>query len=49
MKENGTFYILGNGSTLQKKKNIKSISINIDMFNICRKYVTKNEIIYFIV
>jgi len=48
MKENGTLYILGSGSTLQKKKNIKSISINIDtMSNICRKYVPKNEIIQF--
>ena len=48
MKEIGTLYILGSGSTLQKKKNTKSLSINIDtMSNICRKYVPKNEIIHF--
>jgi FkbM family methyltransferase len=48
MKENGTLYVLGSRSTLQKKKNTKSISINIDtMSNICRKYVPKNEIIQF--
>ena len=49
-KGNGTFYMLGFSSTFQKnkKRNIKSISINIDtMFNICRKYVAKNEIIQF--
>jgi len=47
-KENGTLYVLGSGSTLQKKQNTKSISINIDtMYNICRKYVPKNEIIQF--
>ena len=48
IKKNGTLYILGSGSTLQKTSNIKSIAINIDtMFNICRKYVPKNEIIQF--
>ena len=50
VKENATFYISGYGSTLQKKarKNIKSITINVDtMFNICRDYVPKNEIIQF--
>ena len=48
MKENGTLYVHGFGSTLKKKKNYKSITINVDtMFNICRKYVPKNEIIQF--
>ena len=50
IKENTTFYIKGVGSTLQKnkEKGIKSIKINVDtMFNICRKYVPKNEIIQF--
>ena len=48
MKEIGTLYILGSGSTLKKKNNTKSISINIDtMSKICRKYVPKNEIIQF--
>ena len=47
MKENGTLYVNGYLSTLKKKKkkNHKSIIINIEtMFNICRKYVPKNEI-----
>ena len=48
MKENGTFYVNGVTSTLKKKKNNESITINVDtMFNICRKYVPKNEIIQF--
>jgi FkbM family methyltransferase len=48
IKKNGTLYILGYGSTLQKRNNIKSIAINVDtMFNICRQYVPKNEIIQF--
>ena len=48
MKGNGTLYMFGSGSTLQKKENMTSISIEIDtMFNICRKYVPKNEIIQF--
>jgi FkbM family methyltransferase len=48
MKENGTFYVSEFGSTLKKKINNKSITINVDtMFNICKKYVPKNEIIYF--
>ena len=48
MKENGTLYVDGASSTLKKKKNNKSITINVDtMFNICRKYVPKNEIIQF--
>ena len=48
MKENGTFYMNGYESTLKKKKNNKSITIDVDtMFNICRKYVPKNEIIQF--
>jgi FkbM family methyltransferase len=48
-KENKTLYIKGVGSTLQKnkEKGIKLIKINVDtMFNICRKYVPKNEIIH---
>lgn len=48
MKKIGRLYILGHGSTLKKKNNTKSISINIDtMSSICRKYVPKNEIIQF--
>lgn len=50
IKENATLYMRGYGSTLQKnkKKNVKSIEINVDtMFNICRKYVPKNKIIQF--
>ena len=48
MKGNATLYILGSGSTLQKKENTKSIIIEVDtMFNICRKYVPKNETIQF--
>ena len=48
MKEKGILYVMGSGSTLQKKKNTKAISINIDtMSNICRKYVPKKEIIQF--
>ena len=48
MKENGTLYAHGLVSTLKKKNNYKSITINVDtMFNICRKYVPKNEIIQF--
>ena len=50
IKENATFYMSGYGSTLQKKKkkNVKSIAINVDtMFNICRNYVPKNKIIQF--
>ena len=48
MKENRTFYINGYGSTLKKKKNSKLKIIEVDtMFNICRKYVPKNEIIQF--
>ena len=43
--EIGTLYILGSESTLKKKKNTKTISINIDTISsICRKYVPKNEI-----
>lgn len=50
MKKNQTLYMLEYMSTLQKKKkkNIKSIAINVDtMSSICRKYVPKNEIIQF--
>ena len=48
MKKIGRLYILGCGSTLKKKNNTKSKSINIDtMSSICRKYVPKNEIIQF--
>jgi FkbM family methyltransferase len=50
IKENATLYLSGFGSTLQKnkKKNVKSIAINVDtMFNICRNYVPKNKIIQF--
>jgi FkbM family methyltransferase len=48
MKKKGILYVMGSGSTLQKKKNTKAISINIDtMSNICRKYVPKKEIIQF--
>jgi FkbM family methyltransferase len=48
MKENGTLYVIGVCSTLKKKENNKSITINVDtMFNICRKYVPKNEKIQF--
>ena len=48
MKENGTLYVIGVCSTLKKKENNKSITINVDtMFNICRKYVPKNERNYF--
>jgi len=50
IKGNATFYLSGVGSTFQKnkKKNIKSITINVDtMTNICRQYVPKNEIIQF--
>jgi FkbM family methyltransferase len=52
MKKNNTLYMLGYMSNIQKKnekkKNIKSIEINVDtMSSICRKYVPKNEIIQF--
>lgn len=50
IKTNATLYIIGPGSTLKKykKKNFKSITINIDtMANICRQYVPKNKIIQF--
>lgn len=50
MKGNGTLYMHGCGSTLQKanRKNYQSIAINVDtMLNLCRKYVPKNEIIQF--
>jgi FkbM family methyltransferase len=48
MNGNATLYVLGYGSTLQKKENVTSIKIEVDtMSNICRKYVPKNEIIQF--
>ena len=52
IKKNNTLYMLGYMSNIQKKnekkKNIKSIEINVDtMSSICRKYVPKNEIIQF--
>jgi FkbM family methyltransferase len=50
IRENGTLYLDGSESTLQKnnEKNFTSIKIKVDtMFNICRKYVPKNEIIQF--
>ena len=48
MKENRTLYISGYGTTLKKKKNSRTKTIEVDsMFNICRKYVPKNEIIQF--
>ena len=47
-KENRTFYLSGKGSTLQKKKNLASIKIEVDtMLSICKKYAPKNEIIQF--
>ena len=50
IKENGTLYMDGACSILlkNKTKNNNTIEINIDtMFNICRRYVPKNEIIQF--